>query len=85
MTMVAMRLRCRLGLHRRDDACVCIHCGRALHRARSWVEWVPEEGIDTSYGIWWAYQEAGYEITECARCRQHLDRSVAPVEFRGRP
>ena len=79
------RWRCRLGLHRLDDECVCVHCGRERHRVRTRVDWVDEEGIDTSFGTWWNYQEAGYEVTYCGRCGEWLDRSARPVEYRGRP
>lgn len=77
--------RCRLGLHRLDDACVCVRCGSERHRAKSRVEWEPQEGIDTSYGFWRNYQEAGYEVTYCNRCGRRLGRSNEPVQFRGRP
>jgi hypothetical protein len=77
--------RCRLGLHSLDDDCVCVRCGRERHRPDSYVDWVAEEGIDTSYGIWWNYQEAGYEVTYCGRCGRRLGRSHEPVQFRGRP
>lgn len=77
--------RCRLGLHRLDDDCVCVRCGRERHRLDNYIDWVEEEGIDTSYGIWWNYQEAGYEVTYCRRCGQRLGRSGQPAQFRGRP
>lgn len=85
MGTIRPRWRCRLGIHSLDDECVCLRCGRERHRVRSHIDWRAEEGIDTSFGIWWCYQEAGYEVTCCGRCDCTLGQSTAPVQFRGRP
>ena len=80
-----LALRCRLGMHRVDDRCVCVRCGTEAHRVRAEIEWVEESGIDAAVGPWWNYDEAGYEVTSCDRCGKRLGRSDQPVEFRGRP
>lgn len=79
-----MTLRCRLGIHHLDRACICTRCGSERHRVRTRVEWVLESGIDTTYGIWWDYDEAGYTIAECDRCGRRQSRSLEPTHFRQR-
>jgi len=65
--------RCLFQFHSPDDECRCRRCGKVRHRPGSRTEWEPEEGIDTSYGIWWNYQEVQVKVTICRRCGLIVD------------